>query len=62
VEKVALQPVLKKIRLNGFGHLADSPKWLDIGIAILEMTDEGMLWASVSSNSTSYIMHFPCNL
>ena len=33
-------PILKKIRLNGFGHLAIMPEWIEIGIALLNMVDE----------------------
>ena len=42
IERVPMQPVLKKVRLHGFGHLADSPAWLDLGISIFDMTDEDL--------------------
>ena len=41
VEKVEILSILKKIRLNGFGHLARIPEWLETGISVVQMVDEG---------------------
>jgi hypothetical protein len=41
VDQVELLPVLKKIRLNGYGHLAVVPEWMDTAIALLTLSDDG---------------------
>lgn len=41
VDQVELLPVLKKIRLNGYGHLAVVPNWIDTAIALMVFTTDG---------------------
>eukprot|EP00595_Chromulina_sp_UTEXLB2642_P001000 CAMPEP_0196764504 /NCGR_PEP_ID=MMETSP1095-20130614/6319_1 /TAXON_ID=96789 ORGANISM="Chromulina nebulosa, Strain UTEXLB2642" /NCGR_SAMPLE_ID=MMETSP1095 /ASSEMBLY_ACC=CAM_ASM_000446 /LENGTH=106 /DNA_ID=CAMNT_0042120313 /DNA_START=1262 /DNA_END=1582 /DNA_ORIENTATION=- len=43
VEKYNALPVLKKIRIVGFGHLPSPPDWLETAVSILTMSNEALV-------------------
>lgn len=42
VERAKVLPVLKKIRVVGFGHLPSPPEWLEKAVVYMNMTDEAL--------------------
>jgi len=57
VDQVELLPVLKKIRLNGYGHLAVVPEWMDTAISLLTLTDDGEHMAIALNSNSILLLH-----
>lgn len=51
IEKVEALPVLRKMRLGGFGHGTGIPHWIDYAIAVLSMTDDGEFVLTMMRNN-----------
>lgn len=41
-DRLQVLPLLKKCRLNGFGHLSEIPDWLERSIKYMSLADEGL--------------------